>query len=245
MITLTLGSAESLDIKDNSVDLIITHPPYLGVDAFRYGGNSANQINSSQNKKKMLKQLNSITKEMYRVLKPGGHLIIAIGPNDGMDHAYIDQTIEKTKMKYLDFICQNSYIKNSLENIYYDKIASNNITIWHHFIKPGNAYYNQVMTKRWKDPVWNIPFSNIKDPVDKVLSKDHHVFDAMNSEIPKRFIQMFSKPGQMILDPFGGSGIVAVVAKELGRYSISNDISEDQLKSAKKRILLTFGESHV
>lgn len=240
-----LGSADKLDIKSNSVDLIVTHPPYLGVDALRYGGNSAIQINASQNKKKMLKQMMSVTKEMYRVLKPGGHLIIAIGPNQGMDHAYINQTIDKTEFAYLDFICQNAYDKNNPENIRYDKIASNDITVWHHLVKPGNAYYNQVITKRWKDPVWNVPFSNIKDPIDKVLSKDHHVLDAMNMEIPKRFIEMFTKPGHTVLDPFGGSGIVAVVAKELGREAISNDISEDQLKVAKKRILLTFGENYV
>lgn len=245
MITLTVGSAEKLFIDSNSVDLIITHPPYLGVDAFRYGGDSANQINISQNKKKMLKQLMMATKEMYRVLKPGGHLVIAIGPNDGMDHAYIDRVISSTSFKYLDFICQNAYVKNSLENIGYDKIASSNVTVWHHLVKPGNAYYNQVMTKRWKDPVWNISFNNMRDPVDKVLSKDHHVLDAMNSEIPRRFIEMFSKPGHLVLDPFGGSAVVAVVARQLGRDSISNDISEDQTSIAKKRILLTFGESYV
>jgi DNA modification methylase len=67
----------------------------------------------------------------------------------------------------------------------------------------------------------------------------------MNVEIPKRFIEMFSKKNAVVLDPFGGSALVAVTAAELGRRGISNDISEEQNKAAEQRALLTLGEKYV
>ncbi len=45
-----------------------------------------------------------------------------------------------------------------------------------------------------------------------------------------------SNQGDTILDPFGGSGTTAMVAKKLGRKAISIDISEKYCKMAIKRV---------
>lgn len=243
MIKLLVGDACNLDIESNSVDVVITHPPYLGVDTLRYGGDSSKQINYSQDKKKMLKLLNLATKEMFRVLKPGGHLVIANGQNDNIDLEYVIQTKKIKGVKYLDFICQNAY--NEKDSDGQSKILSQSITIWHHFIKDGDAYYNPFITKRYKDPVWNLPFNNIDATVDTLIHREINIIDTMNVEIPKRFIEMFSKKNAVVLDPFGGSALVAVTAAELGRRGISNDISEEQNKAAEQRALLTLGEKYV
>jgi DNA modification methylase len=243
MIKLLVGDACKLDIQSESVDMIITHPPYLGVDTIRYGGDSSNQINHSQDKKKMLKLLNKATLEMFRVLKPGGHLIIANGPRDCIDLEYVIATRAIKDLLYLDFVCQNFYDKDSKDN--QDKIMSENIITWHHFIKAGDAYYNPYITKRYRNPVWEFPSNNIDATVDTLIHQEINIIDTMNVEIPKRFIEMFTKKNATVLDPFGGSGLVAVTAVELGRKGISNDISEDQNRAAEQRILLTLGEKYV
>lgn len=237
-IVLLQGDAVSLDLEDESVDLIITHPPYFGVDTKRYGGVESQQINSSRNRKKMLKLLNKATKEMYRVLKPTGSLIIANGPNENIDVRFFIDTIDNTGFKYVDHIIQNSY-NEKLSGL--EMIAKTTLT-WYHFSKTDRLYFNPFKVRDYNNPVWNFRDENMDDEVDQKMSQEFFVLDAMNKQIPKRFIEMFSKPGQVVFDPFGGSALVAVTAVELGRVGISNDISEYQTRSAKERIRLTLGE---
>lgn len=238
-IHIITGDATSLPLADSSVDLIITHPPYLGVDVERYGGDSDKQINFSQNRKKMLKTLLKATKEMYRVLTDEGNLIIANGPSDNLDMRFVLQTVDKTGFYYRDCVVQNAYDETDFNVKFNEVINSNIVTTWHHFSKTEYLYNNPFLVKSNNAPVWDMPFNNIADPVDQKLAEKYHVFDAMNKEIPKRFIAMFSKKGQTVLDPFGGSGLVAVTAAEMGRVGISNDISTSQAEAAADRARLS------
>jgi DNA modification methylase len=230
-LTLLTGDALKLDIKTETIDLIITHPPYLGVDVIRYGGDASDQINVTQDKKKMLKLLLKATKEMYRVLKPNGQLWIAIGAIDTIEIEYISSVISNTKFIYLDRIIQNAYVETDLS----ERIPKHTMIVWYHLSKSENVFFNPFSIKKWNNPVWNLPINNIEDPIDKELSKSHHVFDTMSKELVVRLISMFSKKDHTILDPFGGSALVAVTAAELGRLGVSNDISDDQTKVAEKR----------
>lgn len=232
------ADALKLPLPDNSVDLIITHPPYLNVDTTRYGGESKKQINQSQNEDKMLKLLMKATKEMYRVLKPTGSLWIANGPLNMFDARYALSVNEKTDFYYIDKVVQNSYTKDSTEAPPF-QIASRDATTWYHFSKGDNLYYNPYEVKRNRDPVWALAFNNMADPIDRALEMNHFVSDTMNSEIPKRLIKMFSKSGHVVLDPFGGSALVAVSAAELDRVGISGDISRDMTKAAVDRCVLS------
>lgn len=242
-VQLLLGDARKLDLPDNSVDLIITHPPYFGIEVSRYGGNPKDQINFERDRKKMLKMLTQAVLEMQRVLKPSGSLIIANGPNEQIDLRILVDILNKTKFGYVDCIVHNSYgLEPEQSHARAEAIVSEALTTWHHFSLSPHFYFNPFLVKRYNNPVWNLTFSNMADPVDVELAKKYHVYDVMNKEIPKRFIEMFSQQGDTVLDPFGGSAIVAVTAAEMKRKGISNDISEDQMKAAKDRIKITFGE---
>lgn len=242
-VQLLLGDACKLNLPDSSVDLIIAHPPYLEVDVARYGGAATNQINFNKDPKNMLKLLLKSVKEMQRVLKPTGSLFIANGQHAQIDIRIVLKIIEKTKLIYLDRVLHNSYGQETgIDHASAEAIVSGAITSWHHFSLQKEIYNNPFLVRRHNYPIWNLPFNNLEHPVDLELSKKYHVLDAINREIPKRLIEMFSKPGDTVLDPFGGSGIVAVTAAELGRKGISNDVSEDQLTVAKERVRLTFGD---
>jgi len=54
--------------------------------------------------------------------------------------------------------------------------------------------------------------------------------------LPKWFIKLFTKPGDVILDPFLGSGTAAVAAKQLGRRYIGIEILKEFCAHAEKRI---------
>jgi site-specific DNA-methyltransferase (adenine-specific) len=238
-----LGDAGKLDLPDNSVDLVITHPPHFGIDTLRYGGDYSKKINSTKDSDKMVKSLFKAVKEIERVLKPTGSLILANGSRGHVETKLFLKIIDKTKLTYVDRVVQNSYsCKEEADYTNYEIITSNCLTTWNHFAFPQGFYSNPFLIKKYNNPGWDLRFNNLDSPIDLELAKDYSVMDAMNKEVPKRFIEMFSKKGDVVLDPFGGSGVVAVTAVELGRKGISNDISEDQVAVAKERFRLTFGE---
>lgn len=53
----------------------------------------------------------------------------------------------------------------------------------------------------------------------------------------ERLIRAYTKPGDWILDPFGGSGTTIVVASELRRNCITIDISKENTESIKDRLM--------
>lgn len=55
-------------------------------------------------------------------------------------------------------------------------------------------------------------------------------------ELPKRCIKMFSYVGDVVLDPFAGSGSTLVAAKQLGRHGVGFEISPEYADLARKRV---------
>lgn len=55
-------------------------------------------------------------------------------------------------------------------------------------------------------------------------------------ELPRRLIQIYTKPGDVVLDPFMGSGSTAVAAVELYRRYIGYEISPDYCRAAEERV---------
>ena len=54
--------------------------------------------------------------------------------------------------------------------------------------------------------------------------------------LPEFFVRLFSQEGDLVLDPFCGSGTVGVVCKRLGRRFLGMDIVKDYIELAQKRI---------
>ena len=55
-------------------------------------------------------------------------------------------------------------------------------------------------------------------------------------ELPKRCIEMYSFVGDVVLDPFNGSGSTCVAAKTTGRTYVGVDLSSDYCKIAEQRV---------
>ena len=58
-------------------------------------------------------------------------------------------------------------------------------------------------------------------------------------ELPKRCIEMFTFLGDVVFDPFLGSGTTAVAAKQTGRIYIGCDISDEYCNIAEQRLAST------
>ncbi len=73
-----LGNAQKLDEDDNSIDLIITHPPYLNLVTYSDRKNP-DDFSSTSSIPKFLNALEIALQEMYRVLKPNHYCAILMG----------------------------------------------------------------------------------------------------------------------------------------------------------------------
>lgn len=80
--------------------------------------------------------------------------------------------------------------------------------------------------------VWSIATQPLKVP--DWLEVDH--FAAFPTEWPRRLISAWCPPDGVVLDPFGGTGTTAMVARALGRFGVSMDLSADYLRLARWRI---------
>lgn len=58
-------------------------------------------------------------------------------------------------------------------------------------------------------------------------------------ELPRRCIEMYTFAGDVVLDPFNGSGTTCVAAKQSGRTYVGVDLSSEYCQIAKERIKQT------
>ena len=91
--------------------------------------------------------------------------------------------------------------------------------------------FNELDGKTWEKysiSVWDI----VKTP-EEVRLKHPAMFPV---ELCKRLIEIFTKRGDLVFDPFVGSGSVLVAARDLGRRSIGIDVNPDFIKLARSRL---------
>ena len=225
----------NLSIPNDSVDLIIASPPYLNLPE-RYGGDFKKQINYDKDLKGMLKILIKSMKEMERVLKPSGSILVNIGHDSNMPYHFLPEVLKRTNLKMImsPFIQHLVREKNFLEK----ERVWEDWDFWFHFAKnPAMTYHNPFESKKYNTRVWDIPWNKEDDlALEHLISINiGHVLDGYNPDIAERFIKIFSKPGHTFLDPFGGTGTGAVTAWLNDRNAITNDISSEQTAIAEER----------
>jgi site-specific DNA-methyltransferase (adenine-specific) len=58
----------------------------------------------------------------------------------------------------------------------------------------------------------------------------------MPEQLLGRIIKVSSNPGEVVMDPFGGSGTTLIVAKKLGRKFVGFELSENYAKKVQRRL---------
>jgi DNA modification methylase len=237
-ITYTTKSPQSLPIPKESVDLVITRLPQpMGTDL--PGVDSAPSINMSS-QTKYLKDLSKVVLEMYRVLKPGGSLVIDVGTLYEIDRFFYQEVAGRSKFNYLGALYESEYDENNSGEFF----DFESVKTWH-LLSKGIPYFNPFVPKNYFNPLLQIESS------EDDLSVKNWIFEAnpkssfdVSTEVASRIIEIFSKPNGIVLDPFGNTGSVAIAAARLGRSAISSEPNSDILELAKLRTILSMGEKY-
>ena len=145
--TLIRGNALSLPLPDNSVDLIVTSPPYFGLRSYQDGGQHYDgQIGDEATPTEFIDALINATSEMMRVLKPSGSIWVNLGDK------YANKSLLAIPWRYaircvdeLGLIMRAEVIwskPNGLPESVTDRVRRSHEQ-WFHFTKSG-TYFSAV-----------------------------------------------------------------------------------------------------
>lgn len=221
-----LGSCIELmkELPPQAVDLIITDPPFAidfkkkKLNYNRKDSNVLDGYNEIQKKDYYNFSLSWI-KEAYRVLKNTGSMYIFSGWTNLKDILNAIDVVGFNLINHIIWKYQfGVYTKNKFVTSHYHVLfVSVNPKVW---------TFNKI--EHYPEDVWIIKreywSGKIKTPTKLPI------------EIVNKVIKYSSNEGDLILDPFLGSGTVALAAKLLNRNYIGFEIVEDYYKFARERI---------
>jgi len=242
-VHLIVTSPPYFNIKDYSLD---------GYQKNKKTEKEKGQIGDISDYKKYINEMLKVWQECQRVLKPNGKLVINaplmpmlkknFNTHYNRDIFDINSDIENsilnnTKLFLLDIYIwnrtnpskklmfgsypypRNFYAQNTIEfiTVYVkDGFPENNL--------PKDIKEKSKLTKKeWVEftkQIWNIPIPNKND----MAFGEHCAI--MPEEIVRRCIRLFTYVGDVVMDPFAGSGTTLKVAKELKRNYVGYEISK-------------------
>ena len=98
--------------------------------------------------------------------------------------------------------------------------------------KVGSGFGKNVSKWVGRDKVYP---TNVIHMATECSNRDHSA--AFPISLPTWFIKLFTQPGDLVLDPFIGSGTTAIAAQRLGRNYVGIDINEEYCQMATERLM--------
>lgn len=248
-------------VPSNSIDLVVTSPPYADQRNSSYGGISPNHY---------VDWFLPIGKELLRVLKPDGTFVLNIKERvvDGERHTYVLELIlalRKQGWLWTEEFCWHK--KNSYPGKWPNRFRDS----WERLLQFNKSrqfkmFQDAVMvpTGDWaKTRLKNLSETDrVRDEskvgsgfgkkIENWISRDkaypnnvlHMSTECGNrghsaafpEALPEWFIKLFTEPGDTVLDPFAGSGTTLRVAHRLHRKAIGIEIVPEYIRAMNDQL---------
>ena len=261
-------SAEVLKtFPDNTIDLVVTSPPYADQRKSTYGGVSTDQY---------VEWFLPISEQLLRVLKPTGTFILNIKEKvvSGERSTYVMELI--LAMRKQGWLWTEEFIWHK-KNSYPGKWPNRFRDAWDRLLQFNKSkkfamYQEEVMVpmgdwaktrlrnlsetdkhrdnskvgsgfgkniSNWVDRDKAYP-TNVLHLATECNNKKHSA--AFPEELPQWFVKLFTKEGDTVLDPFAGSGTTLFVAERMGRNAIGIELMQEYYQMIKEQITLLESE---
>jgi len=265
---LTVGDARDLHfVASESVELVVTSPPYFNLKSYDSDAGGA-QLGRIDSYEAFLAELDKVWSECSRILKPGGRVCCVIGDimiprrADGR-HRILPLPADimvRSRTLGLDSLTPILWLKignrtneaGGGSSGYYGKPYQPGAIIkndFEHILmlrKPGGYRSTTMLQKalsmlqRYEMEEWQRPFwSDIRGAS---LTQGHPA--PFPVDLAERLIRMYSFAGDLVLDPFAGSGTTALAAMRSGRSSLSIDVEPAYVRLAAQRLGAETGRTH-
>ena len=230
------SSERMAELPENSVHLMVTSPPY----------NVGKEYDQDLSLEDYLAFLRGVWREVYRVLTPGGRACINVA-NLGRKpylplHAFIAQDMLNTGFLMRGEIIWNKAASASASTAWGSWQSASNPTLRdvHEYVlvfskgsfrRPRSEDKHDTISREqfleWTKSVWTFPAESAR--------KVGHPAP-FPVELPYRLIQLYTYAGEVVLDPFMGSGQTALAAIKAGRRFVGYETSAEYVALAKARI---------
>lgn len=255
------GDARSLPLLSGTVRLVVTSPPYLGLRDYGTPG----EIGQGDDPRKYVDEIMSVMDELERVLTPDGSVFMVIGDKyarrggvdrklrgEGRDpggrrHARLPQKglqgVRDGSLAGLPFRVALAAIDrgwiwrqeiiwrkpNPLPESVKTRCVRSHETILH--LSRTASPYNSGPEFATGQDVWDIPVQGYRDP-----SGVRHpaVFP---ERLVERIVAGWSASGDLVLDPFAGSGTTPAVALRMDRRAIGVELNPEFVRVARERVI--------
>ncbi|MDP2922888.1 MAG: site-specific DNA-methyltransferase [Candidatus Omnitrophota bacterium] len=260
---IILGDCREIlkNIQDNSVDLILTSPPYADRRKNTYGGIAP---------EKYVEWFLPISQQLLRVLKPTGTFVLNIKEKaeNGERNVYVLELI--LALRNQGWLWTEEFIWHK-KNCYPGKWPNRFRDAWERLLQFNKArnftmYQEAVMVpigdwangrlrklseidkirdnsksgsgfgkniSNWLNRNMVYP-TNVVQFATVCNNKNHSA--AFPEELPEWFIKLFTKKYDTVLDPFLGSGTTVEVAQRMERNSIGIEIISEYVEMVKAKI---------
>ncbi len=249
------NSKDLSELPENKISLTVTSPPYHNAINYQEHQDTEEWYRGTVeiSLEDWLEEMRTVFSEVYRVTKPGGFCCIVIG-NEIIEGKIklplpalllVELTKKEIGWSFFEEIIWNKVtggkkrfrvtVQHPYPTYYYPNIMHEQIIIlrkmpFHNFKdKKSKLVLDNLMKKEVANSVWHIA------PMPPSYRKFHPA--AFPEEIPYRLIQLYSNVGDLVLDPFVGSGQTTKMARFLRRKYFGIDKSAKYVKIAQKRTL--------
>lgn len=237
------------NIEDNSIDLVVTSPPY---DGYR-------KYNTGNLRFWTIEKFCAIARELYRILKDGGVIVWVVNDHTKNGSETLTSFAQALYFNTLGLNLNDTMIWEKTNPMPQVRQPRYNQVFEYMFVfskgKPktfnpimipckcaGSTYDSTCKNMGGENGRSHKTFKINKEKVDSNIWK---IAVAQNKtshpavfpiEIPLRHIKTWSNIGDVVLDPFMGSGTTGIAAKQLGRDFIGIEMDKDYYNIAYNRI---------
>ena len=246
------SSTDMSAVADNSVALVVTSPPYYAGKAYEEEIGKGHIPGSYL---EYLKMLEDVFAECVRTLEPGGRIAVNVANLGRRPYRSLSGDVTAILQDRLKLLLRG-------EIIWRKAASAGGNCAWGSFQQPGNPVLRDVTERiiiaskgRFDRAVRKDDRHRSDLPSASTIFRDEFLDFTIDVwdfppesasrighpapfpvELPRRLIDLYTYEGDLVLDPFMGSGTTAVAAVKTGRKYVGYDTDVEYVERAEQRV---------